>query len=70
MRIYTITEADNAVETIEFRADDNRFVPIYAIVHRVKPPKLNSAKTSILNQQELATLHSAIHKEEELLKKK
>ena len=66
MRIHTIT--DNAVERIELKVDGDTF----ALSQRNKlssgatyPPK-----TIILNQQELATLHSAIHKEEELLKKK
>ena len=69
MRIHTITDTDNVVETIDFRVDRGQ----YALVHKIINPddEHYKPKTIIMNQREaLINLHNAIHEEEELLKKK
>ena len=69
MRIHTITDTDNAVERIEFKVDGDTFA--LSQRYRLSSGETYPPKTIIMSQHEaLVNLHNAIHKEEEIVKRK
>ena len=62
MKTYSIGKS--SIETIEFRANENRF----ALVHRLKSSPGDTYKTIILSEKEILNLYYAL--QEEILNKK